>query len=72
MTATEPDPLEPVFVALEAAIERDPALAKEFRASRELFGPGVGGESELAARRHLEWFLLEKVRPGPTRRGSTR
>jgi hypothetical protein len=65
MTATEPDPLEPVFVALEAAIERDPALAKEFRASRELFGPGVGGESELAARRHLEWFLLEKVRPGP-------
>ncbi|MEM7308929.1 MAG: hypothetical protein AAF682_19760 [Planctomycetota bacterium] len=47
-------------------IEADPALGQEFASSSEEFfgagGPSEDGaaEAELAARRHLEWFALER------------
>jgi hypothetical protein len=65
------DPIEACFLALERAVERDPALSRELAASRDVFLPGLEGEAEgsreatLARRRMLEWFLLEKVRTAP-------
>ncbi len=62
------------FEALAAAIGRDAVLARQLQASRHEFFPGGAdptrarerpGEQALATRRHMEWFLLEKEKPGP-------
>ena len=72
-SATDADPIDACLSGLRAAVERDVVLAKELRQSWSEFSPGAeppagaarGSEEELAARRHLEWFLLEKERSGP-------
>lgn len=70
----DPDPIDAYFEALRVAIELDPGLSKDLRQSWSEFCPSgprpsstskTGTAGELAARRHLEWFLLEKARPGP-------
>ena len=41
----------------------DPELEREFAQSRSVFAaarPGNSEEQRLAARRHLEWFILER------------
>ena len=73
-TPAPPDLVDACMEALQVAIEGDPALSKALHASWKEFWTGggpwaksapKGSDGELAARRHLEWFLLEKERPGP-------
>ncbi len=73
-TPAPPDLIDACMEALQAAIESDPVLSRALRESWKEFWPRggppsksapKGSDGELAARRHLEWFLLEKERPGP-------
>jgi len=68
------DPIDACFQTLLAALSGDEELARSFRESWVEFSPGTawpgahgspGSEAELACRRHLEWFLLEKTRLTP-------
>ena len=57
------DRIDRGFGLLERLLEGDRELRAAFAASRpRFFGAGAGsGPDDLAARRHLEWFLLERV-----------
>lgn len=71
MDLDPPDPEEAIERALAlylALVREDPAAAGEFEASAVEFfqGPPPSGsprETLLAARRHLEWFVLERHSP---------
>ena len=70
MVPLRSDPIDACFEALQREIERDPELSRELAASRKEFlhppnGADDRAEAALAERRLLEWFLLEKERPGP-------
>ncbi len=55
--------LEQALGRFAQLVHRDPALAEEWRVSRaEFFGEGSSraASDELAQRRHLEWFVLER------------
>ncbi|MEM6672879.1 MAG: hypothetical protein AAF726_08535, partial [Planctomycetota bacterium] len=71
----EPDSIERCLEILAGEVRADPTLTEEFEASIETFfrgaAPAAGAdvaETLLAARRHLEWFLLEHH--SPSLRGS--
>lgn len=61
MSLTSED-LEGAFAWLEARLEGDPSLSAEYAQSRARFFAHRSGEAgdALAARRHQEWFLLER------------
>jgi len=73
--ALESTSIERCLEILAREIRSDPTLAREFESSIETFfrgqAPGAGSnakETLLAARRHLEWFLVEHH--SPSLRGS--
>jgi hypothetical protein len=62
------DDFEQRFEALEGLVREDPLLAREFQDSapeffQGRFDPARQATDELARRRHLEWFLLERTSP---------
>lgn len=62
------DHIDEFFRAAALALESDPVSRAEFIASRNEFFPAgrIPADADAAARRHLEWFLLERVDPhGP-------
>lgn len=66
--STERDPLDVRFEALERALREDTELAREFLESQREFFHGHYDAArvdrdETARRRHLEWFLVERVSP---------
>ena len=66
--ATPPDAIDRGLEILAAMVREDPAVGAELEASvGEFFGgsppAGKPGEVLLAARRHLEWFVLERHSP---------
>lgn len=56
------DRIERAFALFEGLLEADRELSREFAASASEFFPAgmPAHEPELARRRHLEWFLLER------------
>lgn len=67
-------PLESRFAILERRLRDDPELAADFLESRAEFFPArfdqrVIDRDDAARRRHLEWFLFERVNPAWDRLG---
>ncbi len=65
---TQGDEFEQRFEALEGLVREDEVLAREFQESAPEFFQGRFDaarveQDELARRRHLEWFLLERTSP---------
>ncbi len=65
---SDPHRIDDFFRRAAAAILADPVWRAEFESSRAEFFPAEHAPADVpaAARRHLEWFLLERVDPhGP-------
>jgi hypothetical protein len=63
------DDIDQAFERFETLIREDPLLARELEESAHVFfargfDPRLYAQDDLARRRHLEWFLLERVSPG--------
>jgi hypothetical protein len=66
--STPTDPFEKRFDSLERSVREDAVLAPELEASaadffQGRFDPRRAAPDDLARRRHLEWFLLERTSP---------